>query len=218
VYDKSLYDRLRDGDAPAARKHLARPIEQQRHEARFTENHDEPRAAVQFGPRAQPAAVLTYLSAGLKLFHEGQLEGRRVKVPVQLARRPAETPDGAAVDFYRRLLEILDDPAFLSGTFASVTPLPAGTGDASHESLVAFHRRAAEAPASDPGWLVVANLGPTPARGRLLCPAGFDAQRTYVLADRLTGARYDRDGAGLSRDGVYVELEPWASQVFRLDP
>ena len=46
------------------------------------ENHDEPRAAATFAlEKHQAAAVLTYLCPGLRIFREGQFEGRIKKVP-----------------------------------------------------------------------------------------------------------------------------------------
>src|SRR5690242_16800736 len=58
---------------------------------RFIENHDEPRAATTFSHAKERATALTIATLpGIKLFHEGQLEGRRVRLPVFLGRRPYE--------------------------------------------------------------------------------------------------------------------------------
>ncbi len=58
------------------------------------------------------------------LLHDGQLEGRRIKLPVQIARQPDEAQDAELYAFYERLLreraeaiyhqgewELLDAPA-----------------------------------------------------------------------------------------------------------
>src|SRR5262249_33459231 len=92
AYDKRLYDRLLGGDAAAVRAHLAgAPVDYQTHLARFLENHDEARAAAAFDlPWHRAAAVVTYLTPGLRFFHDGQLEGRRVRISVHLGRRQAE--------------------------------------------------------------------------------------------------------------------------------
>jgi glycosidase len=84
-YDKELYDLLRDRDAAGVRRHLRRPAEFQDRSARFIENHDEPRAAIAFGPLARAAAVTTFCAPGLRLFHEGQLSGRWVLISVELS-------------------------------------------------------------------------------------------------------------------------------------
>src|SRR5437899_3454375 len=45
--------------------------------ARFLENHDEPRAAAAFAPGMhEAAAVITFLSPGLRFLHQGQFEGQ----------------------------------------------------------------------------------------------------------------------------------------------
>ena len=76
TYDKRLYDRLRARDAPAVRAHLQADPEFQRRCARFLENHDEDRAAAAFPPEIhRAAAVITFLTPGLRFFHQGQLEG-----------------------------------------------------------------------------------------------------------------------------------------------
>ena len=108
TYDKRLYDRLRAGLAAPVRDHLAAEPAFRDRCARFLENHDEPRAAAAFPPeRHRAAAVLAFLVPGLRLFHEGQLEGRRAHAAVQLARRTAEPPDPALRAFYDRLLAVL---------------------------------------------------------------------------------------------------------------
>jgi len=55
----------------------------ERHLARFTENHDEERALEVFGLRRAKAAAMVALTVpGLRLLHEGQIEGRRLRQPV----------------------------------------------------------------------------------------------------------------------------------------
>jgi hypothetical protein len=69
---------------------------------RFIENHDEPRAAAVFSPaKARAAAITMATIPGAKLFHEGQFEGRRIKVPTFLGRRPQEPIDTECQAFTR---------------------------------------------------------------------------------------------------------------------
>ena len=91
AYDKRLYDRLRDGHARPVREHLHAGLDYQSKLARFMENHDEPRAAATFAPGMhEAAAVITYLSPGLRFFHQGQFEGRRKRISPHLVRAPLE--------------------------------------------------------------------------------------------------------------------------------
>ena len=94
TYDKRLYDRLEHGHARPVREHLFAGLDFQDHLARFLENHDEPRAAATFAPEVhRAAAILTFLTPGLRFFHQGQREGKRVRIPVHLGRGPDEAPD-----------------------------------------------------------------------------------------------------------------------------
>ena len=55
----------------------------------FRSNHDEPRIAGKLPALLQRAAAVTIATLpGATLWHEGQFEGRRVRVPVFLDRRP----------------------------------------------------------------------------------------------------------------------------------
>jgi hypothetical protein len=106
-YDKRLYDRLINGDAASVRAHLGADISYQKRLIRFLENHDEPRAsAVMPGDRHRSAALAVATLPGAKLWHEGQFEGRRIKLPVQLARRPEEPVDEDLRAFYGELLQL----------------------------------------------------------------------------------------------------------------
>jgi glycosidase len=211
-YDKRLYDRLAHEGAEAVHGHLTADLAYQRRLLRFLENHDEPRAATTFPPdRARAAAVATLTQDGMRLVHEGQLEGRRVQLPVFLGRRPDEEPDTDLAAFYERLLGALDDEAFRSGewTLAERRGWP---GNDTWHNLVAWTRRSGES-----AWLVVVNLGDVHASGHVEVPWDDLRGATWELSDPTTGAVYDRSGDEL-RDGLYVGLEPWAWHLFRVTP
>jgi hypothetical protein len=98
------------------RAHLRADLAYQRRLVRFLENHDEPRAAATM-PRdkEQAAAVLVATLPAAVLWHEGQFEGRRVRPPVFLARRPDEPTDHGLHDFYCRLLAAVRSTDMRSG-------------------------------------------------------------------------------------------------------
>ena len=104
-YDKRLYDRLVHGNAESIREHLSAGLDYQDKLVRFIENHDELRAAATFSPEKERAAAVTIMTLpGAKLLYEGQFEGRRVRLPVFLARRPVEPMDAELQAFYHHLL------------------------------------------------------------------------------------------------------------------
>jgi hypothetical protein len=106
-YDKDLTDELLDHDLAAVRRRLGRPVTAQHRTLRFVENHDERRALAAFGPaRVRAAAAVTALVPGGLLLFEGQLDGRRVRVPVGIGRRPDEAPDPGMRRWYDALLQV----------------------------------------------------------------------------------------------------------------
>ena len=80
---------MEHGAAENVRLHLLADLPYQEGMVRFIENHDEPRAAAAFPDgKGRAAAVAVLTLPGARLLHEGQFEGRKVRLPVFLARRP----------------------------------------------------------------------------------------------------------------------------------
>jgi glycosidase len=209
-YDKSLYDRLVHDDAESVHGHLSGDVGYQRKLVRFLENHDEPRAAATFPPdKARAAAVTTLGQTGARLVHEGQLDGRRVQLPVFLARRPDEEPDADLRAFYRRLLGGLRDQVFRAGQW-QLAERSGWEGNESWQNLVAWGWRD-----DAPRALMVVNLGETHAEAHVSLPWDDLRGRAWRLADAATDVIYERSGDDL-RDGLYVALEPWAWNLFHL--
>ncbi len=89
TYDKRLYDRLRDAQARPVREHFWAGLDYQNKLARFLENHDESRAAATFQAEThQAAATLTFLSPGLRFFHQGQFAGEKAAYLAPSLSRP----------------------------------------------------------------------------------------------------------------------------------
>ena len=214
TYDKCLYDRLLDGDATAVRLHLRANLEHQRRLARFIENHDESRALAALGPqRSRAAATLALTLPGLRLLHEGQLEGRKVKLPVQLGRRPSEPPEPGLEPFYRRLLAALCRPVFHDGDWHLLEPLEAWKGNSSHHAFVA-HRWTLR----EEHHLVAVNLSSHPAQCFLRLDLPALAGHPWRLQDLLSDAQYARDGDELLAQGLYLNLPSYGCHLFQLQP
>lgn len=209
-YDKRLYDRLEHGDPESIRLHLAADSAYQAKLVRFIENHDEPRAAAIFSCGKEEAVALTAATLrGARLFYEGQLEGRRVRPPVFLGRRPEERSNQEIKSFYERLLAAIDHPLFHEGDW-SLCRCTGWPDNLSFESLVAWCWEHGEDRA-----IVVVNLTSALAQGRVHLPWNDLQQNAWRLRDCLSDAVYDRDGVEMSREGLYVGLEPWKYHLFR---
>src|SRR5580704_15169725 len=209
-YDKRLYDRLEHEDAESVRLHLCADLEYQDKLLRFLENHDEPRAASAFpGAKEKAAAVTISTLPGARMFHEGQFEGRKVRLPVFLARRPDETVDQDLQAFYRKLLKAINKPVFRTGDWTLCER--SGWPDNSHFlNLVAWNWT------HDSGrYLIVVNLSDIKSAGHVHLPWTEGGGRTWLLTDLLSDVVYERSGSEMISPGLFVELEPWRYNVFQ---
>ena len=211
TYDKRLYDRLREPHACEIREHLRAGMDYQDKLARFLENHDEQRAAVTFPPAVHmAAAVLTYLSPGLRFFHDGQIEGRRARISPHLGRRPDEPADHELQQFYSRLLAILRHPTMREGAWSLLECVRTWDGNETSDNFVAFRwqRQPHE-------WLVaVVNHSPRQSQCFIAMPLPALAGHTVRFQDLLSPVFYDRPGDDLLSRGLYIDVPGWGCHVF----
>ena len=211
-YDKRLYDRLEHEPAASVEAHLQADPAYQEHLIRFLENHDEPRAAATLGERQPAAAALILGAPGAKLLYEGQLEGRRVRPPVFLQRRPDEPVDAAVQQFYASILPDAGSAVFRQGQW--VRPERRGWPDNdTWRSLFAYAWWS-----DDERRLVVVNLSGEHAQARIALPWADVATSSWRLTDLSSGASYDRNGAELATEGLYVDLPAWGAHWFTVAP
>ncbi len=205
-YDKRLYDRLVHDGADAVRGHLQADAGYQERLIRFIENHDEPRAASTFAAApARAAAVTMSTLRRARLYHDGQLEGRRTHVPVFLGRAPDEPVDTELRAFYERLLHAVAVSGLREGDW-SLCECSGWPDNDSHRQLVAWCWSTPVA-----RHLVAVNLAPAPAQARVHPPWADLGGRRWELADRLSGQCFEHDGDEVAGDGLYVALDPWAA-------
>jgi hypothetical protein len=208
-----LYDRLRDGDARPVREHLLAGLDYQDRLARFMENHDEPRAAATFpSDMHQAAALVTYLSPGLRFFHQGQFEGRRKRISPHLVRGPVEPVDDAVQRFYDRLLSVLRSPHVRDGQWRQLECVPAWDGNWTWDGFLAFAWQR-----DDECLIVVVNYAGNQGQCYVRLPFAQLSGRAVGLEDLMGGARYQRAGNDLASAGLYVDLPAWGYHVFGVE-
>ncbi|MET9632290.1 alpha-amylase family glycosyl hydrolase [Lentzea sp. NPDC006480] len=198
-YDKRLYDRLVSGDVQGVREHLRADPGYQSRLLRFLENQDEPRVLSELNPdAARAAAVVIATLPGATLWHEGQFEGRRVRPPVFLARRPVEPLDHDLAAWYRRLLAVVADHGVRRGDWSFLEAEGWPDNQSCHR-LLAWEWKAADGARH----VVVVNFSDQPAQG--LLPVGWPEKFTDLL-----------DGGAVHEpvSQLYVELGPWGCHLF----
>ncbi|MEV4346384.1 alpha-amylase [Actinoplanes sp. NPDC049596] len=206
-YDKRLYDRLVHEDAGSVRKHLVAGLDYQERLLRFIENHDEPRAAAALpGGRGRAAAVAVATLPGTTLWHDGQFDGARVRLPVFLGRSPEASPDPQLHSFYSRLIEAASRVRRGQWTLLE----PGGWPDnPTHQDVLAWSWR------DGPGRHVVAvNFADHDSQARIALPWDDLGAREWRLTDLIDGRVFDRDGRDLADSGLFVALPPWGHHVF----
>jgi hypothetical protein len=213
AYDKRLYDRLRDRHARPVREHFHAGLDYQDKLARFLENHDEPRAAAVFPSGIhEAAAAITFLSPGLRFFHEGQFAARKARVSPHLCRRPHELVDPELAKYYDRLLAVLRRRVVRDGQWRLLECVPAWDGNWTWDGFLGF---AWEAPAGE-RLLVAVNYAPNQSQCYLRLPFGDLGGSSWRLEDLLGDAMYDRDGNDLQARGLYLDMTPWQACAFSL--
>ena len=213
TYDKRLYDRLREGKAGPVRAHLSAPLSFQNHCARFLENHDEKRAAAAFAWEAhQPAALLTYLTPGLRFFHEGQLQGRRAHASLHLGRRRVEPIDAPVKAFYEQLLGCLRRPQVRQGRWTLYTCRAAWQGNPTIDQFVAFGWESTPTPR----LLATINFGSSRGQCYVELPFAELRSKRVLLRDLLSAAQYERSGDELATRGLYLDMAAWGYHLFEI--
>lgn len=213
AYDKRLYDRLREGHARPVREHFHAGLDYQDRLARFLENHDEPRAAATFSPEVhRAAAVLSFLSPGLRFFHQGQFEGRRKRISPHLVRAPQEPIDEKLREFYERLLAVLRRPTVRQGQWRLLECTPGWEGNWTNDCFVVF---AWEGPKQE-AIVVAVNYAANQSQCHVRLPFADLACKKWHLQDQLSPAGYEWNGDDLCGRGLFLDLAPWQTCVFSL--
>jgi hypothetical protein len=216
TYDKALYDDLIwKNHAEAQRKLLTHPADYVARSVHFLENHDEHRVAEKLSPAENRAAALAILGLpGMRFLHEGQLTGARLKLPVQLGRRPTETSQPEVQETYEQLLTTLKKSTVGRGDGRVLAPRAAWEGNPTAQNVIIVLWQS-NAPTFD---LVVVNL----AAHRSQCYVPLDvpelAEHHWTMTDLLGTERYERVGSDMAQQGLYLDLSPHGAQLFRFEP
>lgn len=209
TYDKKLYDRLLHQNAPGIFEHLKADENYKNKSVRFLENHDESRSANSFDEHKLKAAAIIFSTIpGLTFIHDGQLEGKKIKLPVQLGREAIESENTFISRFYDQLFGILKNNCIQKGAWKLLNSSEAYPGDSSHSSILAWLWIY-----ESQNMLIAVNYSDSTATCRIKLEDDFEHPEVH-LKDLLTDEMYIRLRSEITSQGLFVKLPLYSSHIF----
>lgn len=210
-YDKKLTDRLRYETSREIHDHLLAENEYQKKSLRFIENHDEDRAITAFGKeKSKAASVIISTIQGMRFYHNGQFEGKKIRLPLQLGREPEEPVIQGIKNFYKKLIDITTHDIFKNGEWNLLEPIPSWEGNNSYTNILAWEWRL-----KNNRRIILVNYSDILSTCRLK----FDVTGLpddFQIIDLLNDQEYYRTTEEVFHMGLYVELKPWQSHIFSI--
>ncbi len=211
TYDKRLTDRLASNEVLDVKAHLNADKSFQLKSVRFLENHDEERAVERFGLKESlAAAVLTGTIQGMRFYYDGQFDGKKVKLPVQLGREPSEKPNLYVRKHYDKILLITKEKIFQEGNWQILNALPVSRDNKSFENIFAWQWTD-----QNETRIVAINYSGTTSQCRLKFEVKSN-QVEILLTDLLNETQYVRATDEIKNIGLFIELKNYQSHIFKI--
>ena len=156
-------------------------------------------------------ALASLTLPGARLVHQGQMEGRQVKVPVFLGRLPHESFHPDLERFYAKFMDFLKADTIRNGGW-SLCHVTGWVDNLSYLDLLAW-----EWADEKERILVVVNLSDKPAQGHVFSDFGYPSGLTLQLFDFVSGELYSRDSDEMNLSGLFIGLRPWGAHAFAFD-
>jgi hypothetical protein len=171
--------------------------------------------AEKLSPEENRAAALVILALpGMRFLHEGQLTGAKIKIPVQLSRRPDETPSDEVERAYEKLLSAIKGTFVGRGKPTVLAPRAAWSDNPTGMNFIVVLWKS-----SGPDFdLVVVNLAPHQSQCYVTLDVAGLAKHDWTMRDTLGNESHRRKGSELDLDGLYLDLPAHGTQLFRFTP
>ncbi|MCJ7424576.1 hypothetical protein MUP01_09970, partial [Candidatus Bathyarchaeota archaeon] len=197
------------GTSQDVRTYLISESDYEDHYIRFIENHDELRAIEAFGrEKSKAAAVIFSTLMGLRFFHDGQLEGRSIRIPLQLSHVQLEKDDQEIFDHYMKLLKLANDRILHDGEWILLDSRNVSNEDRTNDNLLSWAWKF-----GDSFKIIVVNYSGITSQGFIKMPTDFE-DCSIVFFDELTGEKYVYRLDKILNEGLYIRLEPFQSHFF----
>mmetsp|Transcript_15652 Transcript_15652/g.30903 ORF Transcript_15652/g.30903 Transcript_15652/m.30903 type:complete len:533 (-) Transcript_15652:197-1795(-) len=220
-YDKTLYDRLKQGDSAAVVGHLKADLNYQYKLVRFLENHDEERAADTWQDTNfhRASAVLSFTIPGLHFIHDGQQLGRKRRVSMHVNRRDTldvDVKDKGIKPMYDKLIAAHQCEALRDGEWRQCHVTP------SQDENPSFNRIISHAAWKDNELvIVVVNFAGEESTGHIVLPSATGSivsGKNCKLEDYMGGDTLETQGNKLlgENGGMWMKLKPWESHIYKV--
>jgi len=212
VYNKEMYDAVRDVHPQDIQRLLTRDANYQSHLARFLDNHDEQACARVFGKeRLSGVGTLIGTLPGMRFYYQGELEGWSEYLPITLRMGVDRPADQVTQAFFEKIIRISNEEVFHQGNWRLLPVAP--ERDDTSQNLIVYEWR------SDKSWKVIAvNLAGYASQGYVHFIDQLFPSPDYVFYDELDGTRYERKGDQLRQAGLFVRREAFQAHLFSITP
>jgi hypothetical protein len=212
VYDKGLYDAVRDKNVDDVRWRLSANADDQSRLARFLENHDEPSTKDAFGTqRLSSVAALMSTLPGMRFYYRNEVEGCTAHTPISLRAHANEQGDPACSAVFAKVLGITNDLAFHEGEWKLLDAVDTGDGTANNLLIYEWKLRSV--------WKLVAiNLKEFRCCAWIRIEGAFSETGDYVFYDQLHDVRYLRKAEELRQTGLFIGLDAYQAHLFDVAP
>lgn len=211
-YDKAFYDYLRQSNIEELKEYVAEEQETGWRKLKFIENHDEARAAGVFGPeKLKSAAFLLAISGGAHLYHQGQLEGFKIKLPLYLTRGLGEQTDENTHSFYKKLLPALKDIPLSAMQRETVALFPAWKENETYKNFIAIFGRI-----QGGHYLAVANYSDAQSQCYAYLDISAIPAEDLIFKDITGQSEYKRSKEEIIIRGLYLDMPKYSFHLFKI--
>ena len=170
----------------------------------FIENHDtEEFVQLVDGDyeKAKAAGIISATVGGMVFMNHGQWYGRKYKLDIHLRRAYGEEINYNVLNYYKKFLPILNNPAFKGQNYNFV--------ETDNEDFVAYIREE-----GDNHFLVVVNYSDTAKCGNVPI-YNIKGYKYSLLYEAFSDEEYVRNAEQIKSKGLQVCLKPWETQIFQ---
>lgn len=211
TYDKTLYDRLLLSNPQDIQGHLNAEHLYQKRSIRFISNHDEEAPITAFGKeKSLAAATVAATINGARLFTVSQIYGEKRRLPIQYIQKD-KYKDEEIFAFYKKLLSIINNPAFHGGQWTLRQTKPIDDKDQSFKNILSWCWTQLSTCKA-----VVINYAPTSAKF-ILPMDRVPQQDTVFIKEEFTDTLLSMPTAEVKKRGMVLEMKPFEIKILSVN-